>query len=739
MSWSIRTWGMAALAFCVTGIGSMVEAKGDRVVLPTAVTPEAYHITITPDAKALTFSGDVQIDVTVREATDRIMLNSADLVIDHAGLSGEKAALAVSYDPAAQTASLAAGHTLKPGAHTLSLAYHGQIYQQASGLFALDYATPTGQARALYTQFENSDARRFVPSWDEPGRKATFQLTAITPVGQMALSNMPVAATRALGGGLQRVEFAPTPKMSSYLLFFGLGDFERVHAMVNGVDIGVVVKRGDTARGQFALEAAEHLLPYYNDYFGTPYPLPKLDLIAGPGSSQFFGAMENWGAIFYFDRDVLIDPKLSTEADRQNVYVVVAHEMAHQWFGDLVTMDWWDSLWLNEGFASWMENKATDHFHPEWKLWLQSLGEKQGAMQLDARDGTHPIITPIRDVLQASDAFDNITYNKGAAVIRMLETYLGEDAFRAGVRRYMRDHAYSNTVTDDLWSAMDTGSSHPITAIAHDFTLQAGVPMVTEDRAVCEKGRTVATLGQSRFAVDQNSKTNTVWRVPVTIANLAGNTAKGIVSSPETTSLTLPGCGPVVVNAGQGGYFRSRYSREGLTAISARFGTLSADDQLGILNDTATLASAGAAPMADFLVLTAAFPADADPVVATSLTGRLMGLDELYDDLPTQEAFRAYARSVLGPIHTRLGWDAKPGEPDNTATLRAAVIEALGQFGEPAVIAEAQRRFAGFVTDPASLDAATRRTVLGVVARRGDAKTWDRRGWCERLFSFHQP
>ena len=726
MSLNFRVLGMAALALGAIALSSTTKAADpDRVVLPTSVAPTAYRITITPDTKALTFSGDVQIDISVRAATATIVLNSADLVIDHAGLTGAKAPLTVAYDSAAQTVTLAAGRVLKPGAYTLNLAYHGQIFRQASGLFALDYATPSGQARALYTQFENSDARRFVPSWDEPGRKATFQLTAIVPEGQMALSNMPVAAAKGLGGGLQRVEFAPTPKMSSYLLFFGLGDFERVHKLVDGIDVGVVVKRGDAARGQFALEAAEHILPYYNDYFGTPYPLPKLDLIAGPGSSQFFGAMENWGAIFYFDRALLIDSKISTEADRQGVYSVVAHEMAHQWFGDLVTMDWWDGLWLNEGFASWMENKATDHFHPEWNVWLQSLGAKQGAMQVDARIGTHPIITPIHDAQQASSAFDTITYEKGAAVIRMLEGYLGEDAFRAGVRRYMHAHAYGNTVTDDLWAAVDEGSAHPIADIAHDFTLQAGVPMITE-AAACDAGQTTLTLGQSHFAIDATSTTAIRWRVPVTVATFAGGKVKTVVASPTPTTVTLPGCGPVVLNDGQSAYFRSRYTREGLAALSSRYGDLSADNQLGILYDTATLANAGAAPMADFLTLTAAFPASADPVVADALAGRLIALDRLYDDLPGQEPFRTYARSVLTPIHARLGWDPKPGEPDNTQSLRATVIEALGRFGDPEVLAEARKRFDRFLADPNSLDAGTRRSVLGVTARRADTATWNR-------------
>jgi aminopeptidase N len=700
-------------------------AAHHRVVLPAAVTPDHYRIDVTPDAKSLTYKGAVQIDVTVQQATDQIVLNTADIVIDSAAVSGEDKAPTISYDDKEQTATFALGRVLKPGAYTLSLAYHGKIYEQASGMFALDYDTPGGKKRALFTQFENSDARRFVPSWDEPGRKATFQLTATVPADQTPLSNMPIASTDPLPGGLKRVHFATTPKMSSYLLFFGVGDFERVHRDVNGVDVGVVVKRGDTAQADYALDAATHILTYYNDYFGTPYPLPKLDLIAGPGSSQFFGAMENWGAIFYFERDLLIDPRVSTEADKQNVYIVVAHEMAHQWFGDLVTMQWWDDLWLNEGFASWMENKATDHFHPEWKVWLQSLQDKQGAMQVDAKDGTHPIITPIDDVLQASGAFDDITYQKGQAVIRTLESYVGEDAWRAGVRRYIHDHAYGNTVTDDLWKEMDKGAARPITRMAHDFTLQAGVPMITEASADCVGGRTKLELTQGRFAIDPDSTHARVWYVPVAAAALGGVPTKAVISGAAPRAMTASGCGPVIVNAGQTAYFRIRYSPAGLAAIATHYGKLSPDDQLGIFNDTAALTYNGEEPMAALLDLTKSFPPGADPVVARALAGRLQGLDSLYDGLPNQPAFRVYARGVLSPIFARVGWDKKAGESDNTALLRASVIGALGQFDDPAVLAEARARFDRYIADPASLNAASRRVVLRIVAIHADAARWE--------------
>jgi aminopeptidase N len=540
---------------------------------------------------------------------------------------------------------------------------------------------------------------------------------------------MPVASQRAAGKGLRVVTFATTPKMSSYLLFFGLGDFERVHRRIGGVDVGVVVKRGDTADAAFALKAATEILPYYNAYFGKPYPLPKLDLIAGPGSSQFFGAMENWGAIFYFERDLLIDPRISTQRDRQAVYVTIAHEMAHQWFGDLVTMAWWDDLWLNEGFASWMENKASDHFHPEWKLWLQAIEDKNDVMQTDARDGTHPIITPINDVLQAGGAFDGITYQKGEAVIRMLEAYVGEDVFRAGVRRYIAAHAYGNTVTDDLWREIDAVSpGRPITQIAHDFTLQSGVPLIRERSAICDNGRTRLSLEQGRFAADETARTPRVWRVPVAVALPGGGTERAVVAGAAGDEVNITGCRPdlsVVLNAGQTSYFRSVYAPPGLAALSARFASLSPEDQLGLIVDSQALAYVGDQPMAAFLNLTRHLDANTDPIVWRRVASALRDLDVLYDGSTGRGAFRAYVRGLLGPVLARMGWDAAPGESDNIALMRTEVLTTLGAAGDPAVIAEARKRFSGFVRDQASLDAAARDVVLTIVARQADAATWD--------------
>ncbi len=707
-------------------IAQPIGVAGQRVVLPTNVTPDHYDIAITPDAAALSFKGQVRIDLVVRRSTDQIVLNAVDIVIDHAALSGRRAAPTITYDDRVQTASFGFSRPLRPGRYRLNLDYHGKIYQQASGLFALDYQTEGGTKRALFTQFENSDARRFIPCWDEPGRKASFTLTATVPADDMAISNMPITRASALGGGLRRVRFATTPRMSSYLLFFGLGDFERVHRKVGAVDVGVVVKRGDTADAGYALDAAEQILPYYNQYFGQPYPLPKLDLIAGPGSSEFFGAMENWGAIFYFERELLIDPRVSTQRDQQRVYITVAHEISHQWFGDLVTMAWWDDLWLNEGFASWMENKVTDHFHPEWKVWLRELAAKEYAMRTDAGEGAHPIITPIDNVLQAGGAFDEITYQKGAAVIRMLEAYVGEDAFRAGVRRYIAAHAYGNTVTDDLWREIDPLSpGRPITAIAHDFTLQAGVPLVSERGATCRDGRESLDLRQGRFATDPASLAPTTWHVPVSVAAIGGHPDQMVVTGPAGGQFDPAGCGPAILNAGQTGYYRSAYSPDAIAALTAQFAALSPDDQLGLINDTRALAYVGDQPMAAFLNLTRRLDVNTDPIIWERLAADLSELDRLYDGLPGQARFRAFARGLLNPALTRIGKDPQLGEGDNVALMRGSVLTVLGRLDDPDVVAEAHRGFDALLHRPASLPASMRRTVLTSVAQHADAADWE--------------
>ena len=373
---------VAALALATPLVAA--PAADVTTQLPRGVRPLHYDIALVPDAAQLSFAGRVAVTVEVLVPTATITLNAADLTFDHVVLSGVAAAPAVKVDTDAQTATFTFAKPLVPGRYTLTMDYRGKIGTQATGLFALDYDGVGGKKRALYTQFEASDARRVFPSWDEPNDKATFTLSATVPRGEMAIGNLPIASSVDAGTGKVTVTFGETPKMSTYLLFFGLGDFERITATAGPTEIGIVTQTGKGAQGRFILDSDVAVLKEYNDYFGVPFPLPKLDNVAAPGSSQFFSAMENWGAIFTFERSIILDPAISTQADKERAFVTAAHETAHQWFGDLVTMAWWDDLWLNEGFASWMESRTTAKLHPEWHTALNAVSTREGAESRDS-------------------------------------------------------------------------------------------------------------------------------------------------------------------------------------------------------------------------------------------------------------------------------------------------------------------------------------------------------------------
>lgn len=695
--------------------------------LPRTVRPTHYAISVVPDAANLRFTGSVQIDIDVLQPTDTITLNAAELDFASVTLSGAAGApapaTAITTDADKQTATFRFAKPIQPGRHRVAIAYSGKINTQAAGLFALDYDSAQGKKRALFTQFEAPDARRFFPSWDEPQFRTPYDLTVTVPAGQTAIGNMPEASREARADGTSVVRFQTTPAMSSYLLFLGVGEFDRITTTAAGTEIGVVTKKGDGAKGRYALEGAARILPYYNDYFGTPYPLPKLDNIAGPGSSQFFGAMENWGAIFSFESILLNDPAITSEARRQSIFEVAAHEMAHQWFGDLVTMAWWDDLWLNEGFASWMATKATNALHPEWEPLLGRISGRESAITLDSVATTHPIVQHVSTVEQISQAFDAITYSKGEAVITMLEDYVGEDAWRKGVQDYISTYRLKNTVTDNLWQKIETAAGKPVTAIAHDFTLQPGVPLIRVEGGMCEGGKTAVTLRQGEFSRDNPDKKPLAWRVPVIAATLGGRDVRALVDG-GSASLTVPGCGALVVNSGQTGYYRTLYAPALLQKLKTDYSRLKPVDQIGLLADTWGLGLAGYQPASEALDFIDATPTDANPALWGRVNTILASIYRRYEgDAHQQALVSRYASARLGPVLDRLGWDAKPGERDVDAVLRADLIETLGALGDAKVVAEANRRFAA---GPAALNGPLRSTLLGVVAANLDAVRWDK-------------
>lgn len=721
---------LAGASFAPMAAPAAAQDSQTTTQLPRGVVPSHYDVAVVPHASKMAFDGKTTVTIQVTKPTSSITLNAADLTFSDVSLNSLKHKMAfdapkVAVDAKAQTATFTFSHPIPPGPYTLAMTYTGKIGTQANGIFALDYDTKSGKKRALYTQFENSDARRFIPSWDEPDYKATFTVTATVPNDEMAVSNMPEASKKDLGNGMTEVHFAQTPKMSTYLLFFGVGDFERATTTSDGTQIGVITQKGMVDQADFAMKSAKDVLHEYNDYFGVKYPLPKLDNIAAPGKSQFFSAMENWGAIFTFEYSLLLNPEISTQNDKQRVFNTAAHEMAHMWFGDLVTMKWWDDLWLNEGFASWMASRTAAKLHPEWHTNLDLVGTREGAMSLDAVSTTHPVVQHVETVEQASQAFDSITYAKGEAVITMLEAYVGSDAWRAGVRKYIKAHEYGNTVSDDLWKAVQGAAGKPVTQIAHDFTLQPGIPLINLQTQACSNDKTQVTLTQSEFTRDRPNKKALRWHVPVIASTVGGKDVRTVVDGKAT--LSVPGCGPVLVNAGQTGYYRTLYTQPQFEALRGEFAKLAPIDQLGLMGDTWALGMAGNEPVSNVLELADATPADADPQVWAEVAGYFGGIDNYYrGDDARQATFRAFALKQLRPVFARVGWEAKSGESAPTAILRTQLIGTLAELGDKDVIAEARRRFAAQKTRPDEFPAALRKTITAVVAVNADKATWDK-------------
>lgn len=700
--------------------------------LPRNARPSHYRIHVVPDMPNLRFTGSTSIDIDVFEPSDAITLHAAALDIKFAQLvplaGGAPVALTVSLDEGKQTASLAAPATIAPGAYRLDMTYWGTINTQATGLFALDYPDKrTGEeVRGLFTQFEAPDGRRFSPMFDEPSYKATFDLTATVPANLMPVSNMPVIEETANPGGTKTVTFDTSPHMSSYLLFFGLGDFERKAKMAaEGTEVAIIAPTGSGDQVNYALDSMAEMMPFFSDYFDMPYGLPKLDNVTGPGRSQFFGAMENWGAIFTFERILLFDPAVSSAQTKNAIYTVTAHEVAHQWFGNIVTMAWWDDLWLNEGFASWMETKTTANFNPDWQAEYTRVASRETAMGLDSLKTTHPIVQEISTVGELGAAFDLIAYQKGEAVISMFEAYAGEETFRDGLRVYMKRHQFANTRNTDLWRAVEEAGASDLTEIAEDFTLQQGVPLVEVTGLSCDGGSTRLSLKQSEYSRDRKEEAlaNPLsWKVPLLLR--VGNTEGTRHVLDGSATYTLQGCGPVVVNGGQLGYFRTLYTPEALEQVTENFSALSGIDQYGLMRDAISLSRSGHQPLSAGLDVLAAIPNDAEGILAESALNRWQ---EFYELLPEAEREVLAGRVAAGwlPRLQLLGWEQPEDEGYLDSNLRTTLIRALGYMGEPTVLAEANRRFAALEKDPRALDGPLKSTWLQVVAANASAEQWE--------------
>jgi len=699
--------------------------------LPKTVVPRNYAIELTPDAKELTVSGSEVIDIDVREPTTHLVLNAVNMTLAEATVD-DKTRPEISLDAASETVTLTLREPLAAGPHRLRIVFAGKINSFARGLYYADYPTAQGTKRMISSHLEPADARRIFPCWDEPAFKATFTLTATVPSNFLAVGNMPVAREEAISASERRVSFAPTPKMSSYLFVFTAGELERITANADGVTVGVVTTQGKSEQGRFALDNAVKLLGFYNDYFGTPYPLPKLDLIAVPGG--FGGAMENWGGITFFESRLLFDPATSADSARRGIFSILAHEMAHQWFGDLVTMGWWDNLWLNEGFASWMQERAAEHFYPQWNTWLNGYGQKQYAMSLDARRTSHPIQQKVNDESEAMTAFDGITYNKGQAFLRMLENYLGENAFRDGLRRYMAAHALGNATTADLWQALEAATGKPVASIAASFTEQDGVPLVIAETR-CDGRKQQLRLNQERFAIVPPRSSSAgngeaglpprSWRLPVRLGLVGGRDAETFLLN-GTADVAAGHCGdPIKVNLGDIGYYRVEYGPTDRAALVKSLAAMTPEDRVDFLADSWALVQAGRTEAPSYLALIGRLAPNDQRAVWDQVIGSLAHLNRLARDRSERPSLQAFARATLHPAFDRLGWDGAAAPDDDEALLRASLIRALGDFGDGDIVAEAKRRFERFRQDPNALPTALRDPVMHVVGISADKPTYE--------------
>jgi aminopeptidase N len=701
--------------------------------LPKQVVPEEYDIRIAPDLGKFTFAGSETVKLKVRQPVRLLVLNALEIKITNAALDGKAIPeSALKLDPKQETLTITLASELPAGAHSLELNFNGKINQQGQGLFYAPYQEQgTGAKKIMLgTQFEATDARRFFPCWDEPSFRARFRLTVIVPENFTAMSNMPVEKETKVGGG-KEVRFAATPPMASYLNVFCAGELDGIEAKTKDVAHGVIATKGKAEMGHYALESSQQILDYYNDYFGVPYPLPKLDHIAIPGG--FGGAMENWGGITYYESRLLFDPEKSSEETKQNIYEVIAHETAHMWFGDLVTMAWWDNLWLNEGFASWMGTKCTAKFNPQWETWLSKsvprdptrrhgIG-REPAMEGDARPTTHPIQQTIATEAEASSAFDDITYRKGMSLIRMLESFLGENVFRDGIRKYMAAHKFSNSTTADLWNALSEASGKPVGEIAAAWTQQPGFPVVKVTRD--PSGR--ITLAQERFTVHFPKAPPLEWKIPLTYS-VAGEAAPAsLLMTSKTVGLpNIPAGRAIKFNVEGAGNYRVEYDEPSWKLLLAELPTLTLADRVNLLADAWALVQANRASLSLYLDLVEKLPTKDELAEREQIMHVFDFINRLLAGQPQREQFQKYARSVLRSSFEQVGWEPKSGEPSRIASLRASLINSLGELNDEEIVAGSRERFQKFLADPASLAPDLRAPVFAVVGRYADEAAWNR-------------
>ncbi|KAG2460657.1 PSA aminopeptidase, partial [Polypterus senegalus] len=635
--------------------------------LPSDVRPVNYGLSLKPDLIDFTFEGKLEASVEVTQPTNQIVMNCADIDIITATFAPEGA----------------------EGSGTLKIDYVGELNDKMKGFYRSKYTIPSGEIRyAAVTQFEATDARRAFPCWDEPAIKATFDIVLIVPKDRVALSNMNVIDRKPYveDDSLVEVKFARTPIMSTYLVAFVVGEYDFVEGKSSdGVLVRVYTPVGKAEQGRFALEVATKTLPFYKDYFNVPYPLPKIDLIAIADFAA--GAMENWGLVTYRETALLIDPKNSCSSSRQWVALVVGHELAHQWFGNLVTMEWWTHLWLNEGFASWIEYLCVDHCFPEYDIWTQFVSaDYTRALDLDALDNSHPIEVSVGHPSEVDEIFDAISYSKGASVIRMLHDYIGDEDFRKGMNAYLLKFQHRNASTEDLWDCLEQSSGKPIAAVMSTWTKQMGFPIIFVDQEQQGEDR-ILKLSQKKFCASglHNGEDCPTWMVPINICTS---------DDPSCSQMS------VLLNGSD-------------TTVTVK----------NVRPDQWVKARAGMISTVEVLKVMEAFVNEPNYTVWSDLSCNLGILSSLLSHTDHHEEIQEFIRDLFTPIGQKLGWDAKQGEGHLDVLLRGLVLGKLGKAGHKPTLEEARQRFKDHVEGKHVLSADLRSPVYVTVLKHGDSGT----------------
>jgi len=692
--------------------------------LPRHAAPTHYDIRLELDLETFTFQGTVGIDLDVTEATDTLTLNAAEVEIKSATLSNGVEITEIAYDDDMERATLSLGTTLEPGSYHLDLEHSGIINDQLRGLYRSVYRDAEGAEHPLATsQCQSTDARRIFPCWDEPDFKASFQTTMVVAEGLEAYSNTAELNRVSLGDGQVEFQFDKTMKMSTYLLAFIAGPFEATEPqVVRGTPIRIVVPRGNVHLTDIAMENAVFCFEYLSDYYGIPYPADKLDHIAIPDFAA--GAMENVGLITYRDAYLVIDPAKASQGELQNCLDVIGHEIAHQWFGNLVTMAWWEGAWLNEAFASFMELKATDAMRPEWKRWLAFANlEVPWAMGTDQLKSTRPIEFEVTSPEEVDQMFDAITYGKGSAVLHMIDEFIGVENFRTGVGNYLRKHEYRNTVTTDLWEGLDGASEYPVSAIMDTWVYQRGFPQI--DVKTVDGG---VELSQRRYLVIPDESDTTIWKVPVQVRGVADGRpfdVKYLLEGDEAV-VTIEGeIEWVVANAGGHGFYRTSYSDDLFTALLDHVGSLDDIERYTLVSDTLGFVRNGQLSTVNFLDLAAQFADEEEQAIWAVITGGL-GLIEHHALADEARAdFEKFVSDLVGPPLDRLGWEVRDNDTDLQRKLRGDLIATLGNLARDDDTIERSRSIVDDVLAGEAVDPEIATAALAVYARNGSAEEYE--------------